>query len=155
MGTLHPRRSHQLLPFLKNLRHRGYAAHLTLPYLASGSGKSLSKTLQSERMSPCTSSKPNNPLALSVYETCQKKPTTRVAQRGNVQKRPYHLHDGPEQRERGAKMKMVSTVIIHRCSLKTNSTPPCFRTFKKNLGELTVVAYSVKKLEEGQAGQAG
>lgn len=68
MGTLHPRRSHQLLPFFKNLRHRGYAAHLTLPYLASGSGKSLSKTLQSERMSPRTSSKRNISLALSVYE---------------------------------------------------------------------------------------
>ena len=44
---------------------------------------------------------------------------------------------------------VAESVIIHRCSLKTNSTPPCVRTFRKNVGELTVVAYSVKRLEEG------
>ena len=35
--------------------------------------------------------------------------TARVLQRGNVQQPLYHLHDGPEQRERHAKIKMVPT----------------------------------------------
>ena len=34
--------------------------------------------------------------------------TTLVVQRGKVQQRLYHLHDGPEQQQRGAKMRMVS-----------------------------------------------
>ena len=53
------------------------------------------------------SSKFDLPLALSVYEMCRKKRTTRVVQRGNVQQRLYHLHDGPEQRERDARMGLV------------------------------------------------
>ena len=55
------------------------------------------------------SSKRDISLALSVYETCRKKRTTRVVQRGNIQQPLYHLHDGPEQRERDAAMKMVPT----------------------------------------------
>ena len=45
----------------------------------------------------------------SVYETCQKKRTTRVVQRGNIQHCLYHLHDGPEHRKRAVKMKVVPT----------------------------------------------
>ena len=55
------------------------------------------------------SSKRDISLALSVYETCRKKRTTRVVQRSNVQQYLYHLHDGPVQRERDAAMKMVPT----------------------------------------------
>ena len=55
------------------------------------------------------SSKHEISLALSVYETCQKKRTTRVVQKGNVQERLCHLQDGPEQRERAPAMKVVPT----------------------------------------------
>ena len=55
------------------------------------------------------SSKHEISLALSVYETCQKKRTTRVVQKGNVQERLCHLQDRPEQRERAPAMKMVPT----------------------------------------------
>ena len=55
------------------------------------------------------SSKRDILLELSVYETCRKKRTTRVVQRSDVQQHLYHLHDGREQQERSAKMKIVLT----------------------------------------------
>jgi len=87
----------------------GDAAHATLPYLASGAGMSLEDAAVLGECLSRISSKSDLPLALSVYETCRKKRTTRVVQRGNVQQRLYHLHDGPDQRERDARMRVVPT----------------------------------------------
>jgi len=85
----------------------GDAAHATLPYLASSAGMSLEDAaVLGERLSRI-SSKSDLSFALLVYEMCRKKRTTRVVQRGNVQQRLYPLHDGPEQRERDARMRLV------------------------------------------------
>ncbi|KAG0132105.1 hypothetical protein HOY82DRAFT_484106 [Tuber indicum] len=87
----------------------GDSAHATLPYLASGAGMSLEDAAVLGECLSRISSKSDIPLALSVYEKCRKKRTTRVVQRGNFQQYLYHLHDGPEQQERDAKMRMVPT----------------------------------------------
>ena len=47
--------------------------------------------------------------ALKIYETCRAPRTRMVVERGNLQQYLYHLHDGPEQRERDRKMQMVPT----------------------------------------------
>ncbi|PUU76317.1 hypothetical protein B9Z19DRAFT_1115959 [Tuber borchii] len=72
-------------------------ANSTLPYLAPGGGMSLENAAAAlSECLPRISSKRDISLALSVYETCRKKRTTRVVQRGN-------------QQEKDAKMKMVQT----------------------------------------------
>jgi len=48
-------------------------------------------------------------MALRVYEQCRKRRTEMVVQRGNLQQYLYHLHDGPEQKERDRRMRMVPT----------------------------------------------
>lgn len=47
--------------------------------------------------------------ALRVYEQCRKSRTEMIVQRGNIQQRLYHLHDGPEQEDRDGKMRMAPT----------------------------------------------
>ena len=47
--------------------------------------------------------------ALAVFEKCRKQRTQMVVNRGNTQQYLYHLHDGPEQQERDARMQMVPT----------------------------------------------
>ena len=42
---------------------------------------------------------------LSIYEKCRKPRTEMVVERGNRQQWLYHLHDGPEQRERDRAMR--------------------------------------------------
>jgi salicylate hydroxylase len=42
---------------------------------------------------------------LSIYEQCRKPRTEMVVERGNRQQWLYHLHDGPEQRERDRAMR--------------------------------------------------
>jgi hypothetical protein len=47
--------------------------------------------------------------ALAVFQKCRKQRTKMVVERGNIQQYLYHLHDGPEQRERDLRMQMVPT----------------------------------------------
>lgn len=80
----------------------GDAVHATLPYLASGAGMSLEDGhVLGLCLARLTSKAPEQKkLALEVYERCRRARTERVVQRGNLQQRLYHLHDGPEQRKR-------------------------------------------------------
>ncbi|KAF2146655.1 uncharacterized protein K452DRAFT_194867, partial [Aplosporella prunicola CBS 121167] len=90
----------------------GDAVHATLPYLASGAGMSLEDAsvlgrclARIERNDPASKRR-----ALAVYERCRKARTERVVERGNLQQRLYHLHDGPEQRARDARFKAWDAV---------------------------------------------
>ncbi|KAL4938640.1 hypothetical protein BDV06DRAFT_231626 [Aspergillus oleicola] len=98
----------------------GDAVHATLPYLASGAGMAfedgavlgevlsrLPNTPSTRKCSPEFLSAKRH--ALAVFEKCRKKRTQMVVNRGNTQQYLYHLHDGPEQQERDAKMQMVPT----------------------------------------------
>ncbi|KAL3465219.1 hypothetical protein BJX64DRAFT_285762 [Aspergillus heterothallicus] len=95
----------------------GDAVHATLPYLASGAGMAfedgavlgevLSRLPQTSKSSPEFLAAKRH--ALAVFEKCRKQRTQMVVKRGNVQQYLYHLHDGPEQEERDAKMQMVPT----------------------------------------------
>jgi len=62
----------------------GDAARATLPSLASGAGISLEDAAVLRECLSRISSKRDISPALSVYETCRKKRTTRVVQRGNI-----------------------------------------------------------------------
>jgi salicylate hydroxylase len=44
---------------------------------------------------------------LAIYEQCRKPRTEMVVERGNRQQWLYHLHDGPEQRERDRAMRAM------------------------------------------------
>lgn len=44
---------------------------------------------------------------LAIYEQCRKPRTEMVVERGNRQQWMYHLHDGPEQRERDRAMQAM------------------------------------------------
>ena len=44
---------------------------------------------------------------LDIYEKCRKPRTEMVVERGNRQQWLYHLHDGPEQRERDRQMQAM------------------------------------------------
>ncbi|KAL4790116.1 hypothetical protein BDV19DRAFT_402300 [Aspergillus venezuelensis] len=98
----------------------GDAVHATLPYLASGAGMAfedgavlgevlsrLPNTSSTNKSSPEFLSAKRH--ALAVFEKCRKERTQMVVNRGNTQQYLYHLHDGPEQQERDAKMQMVPT----------------------------------------------
>ncbi|KAL4959700.1 uncharacterized protein BDV14DRAFT_212210 [Aspergillus stella-maris] len=98
----------------------GDAVHATLPYLASGAGMAfedgavLGEVLSRLPNTPSTNKSSPDFLsakchALAVFEKCRKKRTQMVVNRGNTQQYLYHLHDGPEQQERDAKMQMVPT----------------------------------------------
>ena len=81
----------------------GDAAHATLPYLASGAGMALEDghvlgLCLARLQDKSTASKKK---ALKVYERCRRERTERVVSRGNRQQYLYHVHDGPEQEERG------------------------------------------------------
>jgi len=80
----------------------GDAVHATLPYLASGAGMSLEDGhVLGLCLSRLTSKDPaEKKKALAIYEECRRSRTERVVQRGNLQQHLYHVHDGPEQRER-------------------------------------------------------
>ncbi|KAL4930429.1 uncharacterized protein BDV17DRAFT_280712 [Aspergillus undulatus] len=98
----------------------GDAVHATLPYLASGAGMAFE---DGAVLGEVLSRLPNEPSisksspeflaqkrhALAVYERCRKQRTQMVVNRGNTQQYLYHLHDGPEQQDRDAKMQMVPT----------------------------------------------
>ncbi|KAL2812190.1 hypothetical protein BJX63DRAFT_421927 [Aspergillus granulosus] len=98
----------------------GDAVHATLPYLASGAGMAFE---DGAVLGEVLSRLPNTPgakkssheflaakrHALTVFEKCRKERTQMVVKRGNVQQYLYHLHDGPEQQERDARMQMVPT----------------------------------------------
>lgn len=43
--------------------------------------------------------------ALAVYEACRRDRTERVVARGSLQQYLYHLHDGPEQEARDARLR--------------------------------------------------
>ncbi|KAH7357369.1 FAD binding domain-containing protein [Pyrenochaeta sp. MPI-SDFR-AT-0127] len=84
----------------------GDAAHATLPYLASGAGISLE---DGHVLGLCLAKLKNKSTAekkraLEVYERCRRERTERVVSRGNRQQYLYHVHDGPEQRARDAKL---------------------------------------------------
>ncbi|KAL4782310.1 hypothetical protein BJX76DRAFT_359019 [Aspergillus varians] len=98
----------------------GDAVHATLPYLASGAGMAfedgavlgevlsrLPNSANTDKSSPAFLSAKRH--ALAVFEKCRKERTQMVVKRGNIQQYLYHLHDGPEQEERDAKMRMVPT----------------------------------------------
>ncbi|KAI6710155.1 FAD dependent oxidoreductase [Diplocarpon mali] len=89
----------------------GDAVHATLPYLASGAGMALEDgAVLGECLARITSrSRASKQRALHIYEQCRKGRTEMVVQRGNLQQRLYHLHDGPEQEERDRQMRMVPT----------------------------------------------
>ncbi|KAL6703056.1 hypothetical protein ACN47E_010263 [Coniothyrium glycines] len=85
----------------------GDAAHATLPYLASGAGMSLE---DGHVLGLCLGklkgkSTGEKKKALKVYEKCRRERTERVVSRGNRQQYLYHVHDGPEQRERDEILK--------------------------------------------------
>ena len=109
METLHPRRTPQPVPPSGTFTLLSDAAHATLPYLTSDIGMFLEDSAVLGECLSRISSKRDISLVLSVYETCGQKRTTRVVQRGNVQQHLYHLHNGPEQRERDEKMMMMPT----------------------------------------------
>ncbi|KIW44897.1 uncharacterized protein PV06_03334 [Exophiala oligosperma] len=86
----------------------GDAVHATLPYLASGAGMCLEDAavlgeLFSRAPDPKSSPKVKRQL-LDIYEKCRKDRTAMIVKRGNLQQYLYHLHDGPEQRERDRAM---------------------------------------------------
>ena len=85
----------------------GDAAHAALPYLASGAGMSLEDGhvlgLCLSRISSKDTAEKQK--ALEVYERCRRLRTEKVVESGNVQQVRYHLRDGPEQRERDAKLR--------------------------------------------------
>ncbi|OCK85081.1 FAD/NAD(P)-binding domain-containing protein [Lepidopterella palustris CBS 459.81] len=85
----------------------GDAVHATLPYLASGAGMSLEDGhVLGLCLAKLTSkSPPQKKMALDVYERCRRERTDRVVQRGNLQQHLYHLHDGPEQKERDERLR--------------------------------------------------
>ncbi|KAL3426090.1 FAD binding domain-containing protein [Phlyctema vagabunda] len=77
----------------------GDAVHATLPYLASGAGMSLEDgAILGELFSRRTTQSKSELLAL--YQKIRAPRTEMVVERGNRQQYLYHLHDGPEQRER-------------------------------------------------------
>ncbi|KAK4540021.1 hypothetical protein LTR36_009837 [Oleoguttula mirabilis] len=88
----------------------GDAVHATLPYLASGAGMALEDAavlgeLFSRSQNPRSSVEKQR--LLTLYEQCRKPRTEMVVQRGNQQQWFYHLHDGPEQRERDRAMQAM------------------------------------------------
>jgi salicylate hydroxylase len=85
----------------------GDAVHATLPYLASGAGMCLEDAaVLGELFSRAPN--PKDPQTkrqlVRIYEKCRKERTEMVVKRGNKQQYLYHLHDGPEQRERDRKL---------------------------------------------------
>jgi salicylate hydroxylase len=86
----------------------GDAVHATLPYLASGAGMSLEDgavlgelfSRVRGKLSPAKKRR-----LLDVYQNIRAPRTEMVVQRGNLQQYLYHLHDGPEQRERDRAMR--------------------------------------------------
>ncbi|KAK6439588.1 hypothetical protein LTR95_004198 [Oleoguttula sp. CCFEE 5521] len=88
----------------------GDAVHATLPYLASGAGMALEDAAVLGELFG-RSKNPRAPAEkkrlLAVYERCRKPRTEMVVQRGNRQHWLYHLHDGPEQRERDRAMQAL------------------------------------------------
>jgi salicylate hydroxylase len=88
----------------------GDAVHATLPYLASGAGISLEDGAVLGECLSRINSKSDLKTALAVYEACRRPRTSRIVQRGNVQQHLYHLHDGPEQRERDRLMRLTPTL---------------------------------------------
>ena len=57
------------------------------------------------------STNPRDPIEkrrlLAIYKQCRKPRTEMVVERGNRQQWLYHLHDGPEQRERDRAMQAM------------------------------------------------
>ncbi|KKA17853.1 hypothetical protein T310_8210 [Rasamsonia emersonii CBS 393.64] len=87
----------------------GDAVHATLPYLASGAGMSLEDGAVLGECLARIHKKSDLKFALTVYEACRKKRTSRIVERGNLQQYLYHLPDGPEQEERDRIMRMNPT----------------------------------------------
>lgn len=90
----------------------GDAVHATLPYLASGAGMALE---DAGVLGLCLGrlrgkSAADKKKALDVYEACRRERTEQVVQRGTYNQWIYHLHDGPEQRERDERLKHFAEV---------------------------------------------
>jgi salicylate hydroxylase len=86
----------------------GDAVHATLPYLASGAGMSLEDgAVLGELFSRCTGRPTPKEKAkmLDAYQKIRAPRTEMIVERGNRQQWLYHLHDGPEQRERDRVMR--------------------------------------------------
>jgi salicylate hydroxylase len=86
----------------------GDAVHATLPYLASGAGMSLEDAaVLGELFSRCSGplSPQKKSKLLDIYQKIRAPRTEMVVERGNKQQWLYHLHDGPEQRERDRVMR--------------------------------------------------
>lgn len=86
----------------------GDAVHATLPYLASGAGMSLEDgAVLGELFSRCTGrlTPREKTQLLDAYQKIRAPRTEMVVERGNRQQWLYHLHDGPEQRERDRVMR--------------------------------------------------
>jgi salicylate hydroxylase len=84
----------------------GDAVHATLPYLASGAGMSFedAAVLGSCLGKLTSKSKAEKTFALKVYQECRKERTEMIVERGNLQQKLYHLHDGEEQEERDRRL---------------------------------------------------
>ena len=86
----------------------GDAVHATLPYLASGAGMCLEDAAVLGEIFSRAPPGPTTPnlkrQLLSIYEKCRKDRTEMLVRRGNLQQNLYHLHDGPEQKERDRKL---------------------------------------------------
>jgi salicylate hydroxylase len=86
----------------------GDAVHATLPYLASGAGMSLEDgAVLGELFSRCSGplSPQKKSKLLDIYQKIRAPRTEMVVERGNKQQWLYHLHDGPEQKERDRVMR--------------------------------------------------
>ena len=92
----------------------GDAVHATLPYLASGAGMSFEDGAVLGHCLDRLTSKATveKKHALAIYEACRRERTEKVVARGNVQQYLYHLHDGPEQEARDAKMRAFAAMEV-------------------------------------------
>jgi salicylate hydroxylase len=88
----------------------GDAVHATLPYLASGAGMCLEDAAVLGELfsrAPNPKDRRTKRQLVRIYENCRKERTEMVVKRGNKQQYLYHLHDGPEQKERDRKLMVA------------------------------------------------